>query len=77
MLTAINVIQIIISITIIGILLVQMKGEGLGGIFGGDSSVYHQRRGLEATLFNVTVVLSIIFLLFSLFSAMAPRIFGQ
>ncbi len=77
MVTAINIIQIIISITVVGILLIQMKGEGLGGIFGGDSSVYHQRRGLEATLFNVTIVLSVIFLVFSLFSAMAPRIFGQ
>ncbi len=77
MVTAINIIQIILSITIVGILLIQMKGEGLGGIFGGDSSVYHQRRGLEATLFNVTIVLSAIFLVFSLFSALAPRIFGQ
>ncbi len=77
MVTAINIIQIILSITLIGILLIQMKGEGLGGIFGGDSSVYHQRRGLEATLFNVTIVLSTIFLLFSLFSALAPVIFKQ
>ncbi len=77
MITAINIIQIIISITVVGILLIQMKGEGLGGIFGGDSSVYHQRRGLEATLFNITIVLSAIFLVFSLFSALAPRIFGQ
>ncbi len=77
MVTAINIIQIILSITLIGILLIQMKGEGLGGIFGGDSSVYHQRRGLEATLFNVTIVLSTIFLLFSLFSALAPVIFAQ
>ncbi len=72
---AINIIQIILSITLIAILLMQMKGEGLGGIFGGDSSVYHQRRGLEATLFNITVVLSAIFLLLSLLSAMAPRLF--
>ncbi len=77
MVTAINIIQIIISITVVGILLIQMKGEGLGGIFGGDSSVYHQRRGLEATLFNITIVLSAIFLVFSLFSALAPRFFGQ
>ncbi len=75
--TAVYIIQIILSVTLIGILLLQMKGEGLGGIFGGDSSVYHQRRGLEATLFNATVVLSTIFLLFSLFSALAPVIFAQ
>jgi preprotein translocase subunit SecG len=77
MITAINIIQIIVSITLIGILLLQMKGEGLGGIFGGDSSVYHQRRGLEATLFNATIILSVIFLLLSLFSALAPRLFGR
>ncbi len=76
MVLAINIIQIIVSITLIGILLIQMKGEGLGGIFGGDSSVYHQRRGLEATLFNITVVLAAIFLLLSLFSAMAARLFS-
>ena len=75
MLVAINVIQIIVSVTLIAILLLQMKGEGLGGIFGGDSSVYHQRRGLEATLFNITIVLSTVFLVLSLFSAMAPRLF--
>jgi preprotein translocase subunit SecG len=72
---AINIVQIIVSITLIVILLSQMKGEGLGGIFGGDSSVYHQRRGLEATMFNITVALVAIFLLLSLFSAMAPRFF--
>lgn len=75
MLVAINVVQIIISLTLIAILLLQMKGEGLGSVFGGDSSVYHQRRGLEATLFNLTIALSVIFLLLSLFSAMAPKFF--
>ena len=77
MITAINIIQIIVSITLIGILLLQMKGEGLGGIFGGDSSVYHQRRGLEATLYNVTIVLAAIFLLLSLFSAKAASLFPR
>jgi len=75
MVAAINIIQIIVSATLIGILLMQMKGEGLGGIFGGDSSVYHQRRGLEATLFNITVALVAVFLILSLFSAMAPKLF--
>ncbi len=73
MYVAINIIQIIVSITLIGILMMQMKGEGLGGIFGGDSSVYHQRRGLEATLFNVTVALSAIFLILSFISALLGR----
>jgi preprotein translocase subunit SecG len=75
MLVAINIIQIIVSATLIGILLIQMKGEGLGGIFGGDSSVYHQRRGIEATLYNLTIVLAAIFLVLSFISALAPKLF--
>ena len=42
---------------------------------GSDNPVYHQRRGLEATLFNVTIVLSILFLVFSLISALVPVYF--
>lgn len=75
MITVINIVQIIVSITVIAILLIQMKGEGLSGIFGGDSPVSHQRRGLEASLYNITIVLVTIFLVLSLASAIAPRFF--
>lgn len=67
--TAVNIIQIIVSITLIVILIIQMKGEGFSA-FGGESSVYHQRRGLEATLFNITIGLVVIFLALSFFSAL-------
>jgi preprotein translocase subunit SecG len=75
MVTVINIVQIIISITLIVILLLQMKGEGLSGAFGSDSPVAHQRRGLEATLYNITIALVVIFLLLSLASALAPKFF--
>lgn len=75
MITVINIVQIIVSITLIVILLLQMKGEGLSGVFGGDNPVYHQRRGLEATLYNITIALAVIFLVLSLFSALAPQLF--
>ncbi len=74
MITVINIVQIIVSITLIAILLLQIKGEGIAG-FGGDNPVYHQRRGLEATLFNVTIALSVIFLILSFASALAPHFF--
>jgi preprotein translocase subunit SecG len=74
LLTAVSIIQIIVSVTLIGILLLQMKGEGLGGVFGGDSAVQHRRRGFEATLFNVTVVLAVIFLALSFLSALLPKL---
>lgn len=65
-----NVIQIIISITLIVIILIQVKGEGAGGVFGGDTGVARTRRGLERTLFNATIVLAAIFLVVSFLSAL-------
>ncbi len=64
-----NIIQIIISVTLMVIILIQAKGEGLGGVFGGGTGVARTRRGLERTLFNATIVLSAIFLLISFLSA--------
>jgi preprotein translocase subunit SecG len=64
-----NIIQIIISITLIVIILIQVKGETGGSMFGGGAGVARTRRGLERTLFNATIVLSAIFLLISFLSA--------
>ena len=59
-----NVIQIIISVALIVLIILQTKGSGLGGLFGGsDSSVYTTRRGVEKTLFNVTIGLAVAFFL--------------
>lgn len=63
-----NIIQIIISITLIVVILIQVKGDGGGGMFGG-TSVARTRRGLERTLFNMTIVLAAIFLLVSFLNA--------
>jgi len=64
-----NIIQIIISITLIVIILIQVKGETGGSMFGGGAGVARTRRGWERTLFNATIVLSAIFLLISFLSA--------
>lgn len=60
--TTLSVIQIVLSIAIILVILLQVKGGGLGGIFGQADSVYRTRRGLEKRLFQLTVVLIITFL---------------
>jgi preprotein translocase subunit SecG len=61
--SAIQVAEIIISITLVLIILLQAKGSGgLGGIFGGaESSGFRTRRGIEQTLFRFTIVLAVIF----------------
>ncbi|TKJ31260.1 MAG: preprotein translocase subunit SecG [Chloroflexi bacterium B3_Chlor] len=64
-----RIVQMIISICLIAAILLQVKGQGLGGIFGGsDSGIYKTRRGAERTLFNLTVVLVVLFFLFALAS---------
>jgi len=58
--------QALISIALMASILMQARGAGLGATFGGDSSVYRSRRGIEKRLFQFTVVLTILFVLFSL-----------
>jgi preprotein translocase subunit SecG len=67
----VQIIQIIISIALIAVILVQAKGQGgLGGIFGGDTTVYRTRRGVEKTLFNVTIGLAVAFFVISIISVL-------
>ncbi len=68
-----NIIQIIVSLALIGVVLLQAKGGGLSSIFGGEGSIYRTRRGLEKTLFNFTIVLAVLFGIVSLLSVVVPR----
>ena len=53
---------IITSVALILSVILQSKGAGLGGLTGSDSgSVFTARRGIEKTLFWVTIVLSVLF----------------
>jgi len=53
--------MILVAGGLIALILLQSKGSGLGGIFGGDSAVYQTKRGVEKTLFNVTIGAAIVF----------------
>jgi protein translocase SecG subunit len=57
-------IQIIISVILIALILLQRTGAQVGGAFGGSdnlSSAYHTRRGFEKGLFIATIILAILF----------------
>ena len=57
-----NIALIIISVLLIVSVIMQSKGAGLGGLTGADSgSVFTARRGVERTLFRLTIVLSVLF----------------
>jgi preprotein translocase subunit SecG len=58
--------QIIVSIALITSILMQARGTGLSGTFGGDSAVYRSRRGVERRLWQFTVLLLVLFVLFAL-----------
>jgi preprotein translocase subunit SecG len=60
--------QIIVSIALIAAILLQARGTGLSGTFGGDSAVYRSRRGVERRLWQFTIVLLGLFVIFSLAS---------
>ena len=67
--TYVYVLQIVLAVALVGAILLQAKGSGLGSIFGGDGAVFRSRRGVEKLLFNATIVLAGLFLLVSLLSA--------
>lgn len=65
--------QILVSVALIATILFQLHGGGLGGIFGQSDSVYRTRRGIEKTLFKLTITLTVIFVILAvLVVASAP-----
>ena len=60
--------QIVVSILLITLIILQAKGVGLGRTFGGAGDFYKSRRGVEKIVFNLTVVLLITFLVTSILS---------
>lgn len=57
-----SIIQIIVSLLLVIAILLQQRGTGLGGAFGGGGEVFQTKRGIEKFLFISTIILSIIFL---------------
>lgn len=64
--TYLNVAQIVLSITLILVIMLQVRGGGLGGIFGQPDTVYRTKRGVEKTLFQLTIALVVLFVIISL-----------
>jgi len=66
LLDALQLIQVIISLALVVTIILQAKGSGIGSLLGGGDSglgITKTRRGLEKTLFQITIILAAIFLL--------------
>lgn len=61
-----TILQMVLGIILIGLILLQAKGTGLGSAFGGDMGFYRTKRGFEKLLFNSTILVVFLFLLTSL-----------
>jgi preprotein translocase subunit SecG len=68
MITYLYIAQIVVAVSLTIVALLQVKGGGLGGIFGQADTVYRTKRGVEKTLFQLTIVLAVIFIVLSIVS---------
>ncbi len=66
MITYLYIVQIILAIAVIVAAILNSHGSDLGSVFGGSGGVYKTRRGVEKTLFNAMIVLSVLFFAVSL-----------
>lgn len=63
--------QIILAVILIVVFILQVRGGGLGGIFGQQVGMYRTKRGIEKTLFRFTIALMVIFLVISVLAVKA------
>ncbi len=68
--TVFFIVQIILGILLIALVVMQSKNLGTSAMFGGSGSFATTRRGFEKTLFNLTLVVSVLFFLIAIASAM-------
>jgi len=63
-----NIAQIVISVALVAVILLQARRGDMGGsVFGGTgTAMYQKRRGLERTIFQITIGLAIAFFLVTL-----------
>ncbi|MEX2143881.1 MAG: preprotein translocase subunit SecG [Anaerolineales bacterium] len=73
--SALSFAMIIVSTALVGCIVLQSKGAGLGGLTGGGADMsggtFSARRGLEKTLFRVTIILSFLFFGLAIYTVLA------
>ena len=66
--TLLPYVQIVLSLLLIGSILLQQRGTGLSGTFGGGGMEYSTKRGAEKILFYATIGIAILFIAISIFA---------
>ena len=65
--TYLNITELIVAVVLILVILVQVRGAGTG-LFGAAEGSFRTRRGVEKTLFQLTIALGVVFVLLSILS---------
>jgi preprotein translocase subunit SecG len=63
--------MVMVSVLLIGVILVQVRGQG-SGFFGAAQASFRTRRGIEKTLFQLTITLAVVFTVIAIVSAVGP-----
>lgn len=66
MFTYLLIAQILVAAALIAVIMLQARSGGLGGIFGQPDTVYRTRRGVEKSLFQFTIALTVLFVILSI-----------
>ena len=66
--TYLSIAQIMVGIVLIAVVLLQVRGGGLGGIFGQADTTFRTRRGVEKSLFQFTIALVVLFVILAVVS---------
>lgn len=70
-----SIAQILLGVVLVASVLLQSRGEELGGVFGGAQSVYQTRRGVDRLLFTLTILIAILFFVLAIVNVLlfSPR----
>ncbi len=64
----IPIVQVVLAVVLMALILVQAKGAGLSGVFGGEGNIYRTKRGAEKFIFMATIVLAVLFFVVAIFN---------
>ncbi len=65
---------IITSIALIASVILQSRGAGLGSLAGDSGAIFTARRGIEKTLFRVTIVLGVLFFVLAIATVVVAKL---
>lgn len=74
MATYLSIVQIILAITLIVLVLFEVRSSGLGGVFGGaETSLIRKRRGVELLIFRLTIINAVLFCLVAIINVLLAQ----